>query len=243
MSEPAIRFPNMMFKGVSEFLSIVCKPCCEELGLMLKDKVRVWRLRNIIRTIEKSKNRLTFDGQELNLRANTRVALSIMEECSKVEDGDLQDLWAGLFASSCTADGKDDSNMIFVDLISRMSTVEARILSYACEQCEKRIYPNKLIVASDISVPFGVLTAITGTDDVYRLDAEMDHMRSIMLVTHNNPMTRGGGFYVDDKDLSAVITPSPLGLDLYYKTHAINCTPIEFWATSLKETEAVKNRH
>ena len=241
MSEAGKEVLDRAIQGVSDFLSIVCRPCCEELGLMLKDKVREWRLNNVIKVIEKSQHKLSFEGGELNLRANPRVALSIMDECSIVDDDELQNLWAGLFVSSCTADGKDDSNMNFVDLIRRMSSVEARILRYACEHCQKIIYHNQLVLASDISVPFDLLSSITGTDEIYRLDAEMDHMRSIMLLNHGNAFERGEGFSAGDGDLEADITPSALGLSLYYKTHAFNCSPKEFWGASLitsKEYEA-----
>lgn len=241
MSETGKEVLDKTIQGVSNFLAIVCKPGCEELGLLLKDKVREWRLKNIIKVLEKSQNRLSFDGCELNLKANPRVALSIMDECSIVDDDELQNLWAGLFVSSCTADGQDDSNMNYVDLIRRMSSVEARILRYACEHCQKVIYPNQLIMASDIIVPFDLLSSITGTDDIYRLDAEMDHMRSIMLLNHGSVFERGGGFLVGDGDL-ADITPSALGLNLYYKTHAINCSPKEFWGASLITSEEYEAR-
>ena len=97
MSETGKEVLDKTIQGVSNFLAIVCKPGCEELGLLLKDKVREWRLKNIIKVLEKSQNRLSFDGCELNLKANPRVALSIMDECSIVDDDELQNLWAGLF--------------------------------------------------------------------------------------------------------------------------------------------------
>ena len=238
VGETGEKLTEATIDGVSGFLEAVCKPCCVEFGLMLKDKIREWRLCNIARVIEKSKYKLSYDGDELNLRANPRVGLSILEECSIVDNEELQDLWAGLFASSCTPDGKDDSNMNFVDLIKRMSSVEARILRYGCEQCQKEIYPNRLIVASEITVSFEKLVTIAGTSDIYRLDSELDHMRSIMLLNHSNFFQGGGGFIVNDKNLGANITPSPLGLNLYYKTHAVNLTPEEFWRGSLVKKES-----
>lgn len=121
-------------KGVSSFLELVFKPGLEELGYLMKDEVRYWRLNNILRMLNKAQGKLDFDGKELNLTANARVGLNIMECCSEVDNEELQDLWAGLFASSCTPDGKDDSNMNFVDLLRRMSSVEAKIIDYACKK-------------------------------------------------------------------------------------------------------------
>lgn len=218
--------------GISSFLGSVFKPGLEELGFLLKDKVRQWRLNNILRVLDKAKGRMGFDGKELNLTANARVGLSIMEGSSEVDNEELQDLWAGLFVSSCTPDGKDDSNMNFVDLLRRMSSVEAKIIDYSCKNCKKYIYPNKLIMPDTISVSFDTLVKITGTDDVYRLDSELDHMRSIELLVSGHFLSAGGGF-VASNELDANITPSPLALNLFHRTHSTGISPIEFWGDSL----------
>lgn len=42
-------------KGVSSFLRAVCLPGLQELGYMIQDKVRYWRLNNVLRMLEKSK--------------------------------------------------------------------------------------------------------------------------------------------------------------------------------------------
>lgn len=157
-----------------------------------------------------------------------------MEECSAVDNDELQDLWAGLFASSCTPDGRDDSNMNFVDLLRRMSSVEARILDYACKHSKKYMYPSKLIVADALSVSFDLLVEITGINDIYRLDSELDHMRSIELLPQGSLIGGGGGFSADDEHLDADISPSALALNLYYKTHSTGVSPIDFWGDQLE---------
>ena len=43
--------------GVSSFLNAVCKPGLEELGFIMKDEVRQWRLLNILRILEKAVGR------------------------------------------------------------------------------------------------------------------------------------------------------------------------------------------
>lgn len=230
IGETGLEVVKASIKGVSSFLEVVFKPGLEELGFLIKDEVRLWRLNNIVKVLDKAKGRMCFDGQEINLTANARVGLSIMEECSNVDNGELQDLWAGLFVSSCTPDGRDDSNMNFVDLLRRMSSVEAKILDYACNHCKKCLHPNKLITAEQLDVSFDDLTKIAGTDDLYRLDSELDHMRSIEVLVSDS--IEGGGFNASG-ELNANITPSPLALNLFCKTHSTGVSPIEFWGDSL----------
>lgn len=233
-SEARVETTKAAIKGVSSFLKMVFKPGLEELGYIIKDEIRYWRLNNILSMLNLAQGKMEFDGKEINLTANARVGLSIMEGSSEVENEELQDLWAGLFASSCTPDGKDDSNMNFVDLLRRMSSVEAKILDYACRNCNKYIYPNQLIVAEDITVPFDTLVKIAGTDDRYRLDSELDHMRSIELLLQGGSFSdSGGGFTVSDDSLEANITPSSLALNLYFKTHSIGISPKVFWGDKL----------
>ncbi len=234
LGEAGLEATKAAIKGVSTFLEIVFKPGLEELGYLMKDEVRYWRLNNILSMLNNAKGKLDFDGTELNLTANARVGLSIMEGCSEVDNAELQDLWAGLFASSCTPDGKDDSNMNFVDLLRRMSSVEAKIIDYACKHSTKFIYPNKLIMSDGLTVSFETLVEIAGTKDIYRLDSELDHMRSIELLIDSDTFGGGGGgFTASDIDMEANITPSPLALNLYYRTHSTGISPIEFWGDQL----------
>lgn len=234
INEAGLEIVKASIKGVSSFLEIVFKPGLEELGFLVKDQVRLWRLKNILRTLEKAQGKLEFDGKDINLTANARVGISIMEGCSEVDNEELQDLWAGLFASSCTPDGKDDSNMNFVDLLRRMSSVEAKIIDYACKHSTKFIYPNKLIMADGLTISFDTLIEISGTKDIYRLDSELDHMRSIELLADSDIFGGGGGgFTVSDTELEANITPSPLALNLYYRTHSTGKSPIDFWGDRL----------
>jgi len=234
ISEAQLEVIKAAIKGVSSFLELVFKPGLEELGYLMKDEVRYWRLNNILRMLNKAQGKLDFDGKELNLTANARVGLNIMECCSEVDNEELQDLWAGLFASSCTPDGKDDSNMNFVDLLRRMSSVEAKIIDYACINSKKYIYPNKLIIADRLFVSFETLVSISGTDDIYRLDSELDHMRSLELLNQGDALDgMGGGFTVSDSTPEANITPSALALNLYFRTHSTGITPKEYWGDKL----------
>ena len=217
--------------GIRGFVNAVFKPGLKELGLMFRDEVRAWRLNNIISKLDMAQGRLGFDGHDLHLQANARVGISIIEEGSKVDDKELQELWAGLFVSCCTSDGKDDSNMIFVDLVRRLSVVEARILRYACEHATKIVYHNGLIVAEELIVSSEELKLIAGLEDYIRLDSELDHLTSLSLLPLN------AGFDVSEKELVATITPSALALNLYYKSNSHGMSPYTFWGDKLRHAE------
>jgi hypothetical protein len=229
------------FEGIEGFLTLVCVPALEEVGLLLKDKVRSWRLNNVLNLLHKAQNKFEFIDDKLQIKAHPRVALSIIENSSLNDNDELQELWAGLFISSCTKDGQDDENLIFVDLLKQLTVIEARIFKYTCEQSRKIIYKNGLLMGDNLEIGCEDLKRLTGINDVHRLDRELDHLCSINLIN--------GGFDALDENLIANITPSALGLNLYVKSQGFNEDPTNFWqeniitAEDLEKEEEVKRQN
>lgn len=220
--------------GIGGFLKIVCAPALEEVGLLVKDHVRLWRLNNIIKVLEKAKDKLEFADDQLQIKAHPRVALSIIENSSMNDNDEIQNLWAGLFVSSCTIDGQDDENLIFVDLLKQITVVEAKILRYACENCKKVVHKNGLFTSNKLKITFKELCDLTTICDIHRLDRELDHLRSLELIGSS---LGGGGFVSDDESLTADITPTALALNLYIKTQGSSLTPDKYWTENLMSYE------
>ncbi|AYK14504.1 Abi-alpha family protein [Methanosarcina flavescens] len=123
--------------GASSFIGKICMPAAEEAGLLLYDEVHAFRGKNLVSIVEKSKGILTFDPDTFKLKASPRVIWKIVENGSWTEDENLQNLWAGLLASSCTNNGKDESNLIYTDLLSRITPSEAYIINYLGKKCSE----------------------------------------------------------------------------------------------------------
>lgn len=215
------------FDGIEGFLKSVCVPALEEVGLMIKDQFRYWRLKNILKILEKAKGKLNYENEQLQVKADPRVALAIIENGSLIDNDEVQELWAGLFASSCTDSGKDDENLIFVDLLKQLTVPEARIIKYACENSRKAIHSNQLITSEQLIIDRESLIQISGILDIYRLDRELDHLCSLSLITF------GGGFSLEDGELTADISPTTLALNLFVRSQGVNKSLGEFWEKSL----------
>lgn len=191
-------------------------------------------LNNISKMLMKAKGKMKFADGKLELKANPKVAIAVMEGSSYEEDDTIQDMWAGLFVSSCTEDGKDDSNMVFVDLLKRLNSIEARILQYACNNAIINVFQNGLILGAKYFVSFKDITAIAETDDMYVIDNCLDHLAQIGLLTESD-FEGVPGFLVTDKTLQAGITPSALGLSLYYKATGSKLSLLDFYRPRLQE--------
>ena len=218
------------FEGIEGFLKSVCAPALDEIGLLLKDKVRNWRLNNILRILEKAKGKVGFENEQLKIQAHPRVALAIIDNGSLNDNDEVQDMWAGLFASSCTASGQEDENLIFVDLLKQLTVGEARILKYSCESARKILHLNGLIVGEMLHVDCKTLIEISGIKEIHRLDRELDHLRSLELIGAG---IGAGGFMADDINLIADISPTALALNLFVKSHGHNTNPSLYWQGKL----------
>ena len=218
------------FEGIEGFLKLVCAPALEEVGFLLKDQIRNWRLRNILNILEKAKNKMEFFDDKLQIKAHPKIALSIIENGSLNDNEDIQNLWAGLFVSSCSENGQDDENLIFVDILKQLTVLQAKIINYSCEKTRKILYSNGLIMSEDLNINFKELVEITNISDLHRLDRELDHLRSLELIGSG---IGGGGFDLGDENLNADITPSALTLNLYIKCQGFNGNPKDFWKENL----------
>jgi hypothetical protein len=230
--KPLSESTSTIVSGVGEFLKIVCVPALEEFGLLIKDKIRNWRLNNIASILEKAKDKLDFQEGQLQIKAHPKVALGIIENGSLIDNPEIQDMWAGLFASSCTVTGQEDGNIIFVDLLKQLTCCEAKIIKYACENSTKFIHLNGLITAEKLSIELQTLKDITNINEHHKLDRELDHLVSLRL------LSMFSGFSVSDTKLNAEITPAPLCLNLYVKCQDFNGDPRYFWKDKIviKET-------
>ncbi len=215
------------FEGIEGFLKGVCAPACEEVGLLLKDQLRFWRLNNILNILQKAKGKLEFVDDKLQIKSHPRIALSIIENGSLNDNDEIQELWAGLFASSCSIDGEDDENLIFIDILKQLTVVEARIIKYACENGRKIICNNGLIISDELTIECTKLFEISRITNLHRLDRELDHLRSLDLIAGI------GGFSSSDAELNANISPSGLALNLYLKFQGYNGDPTQYWKTNI----------
>ncbi len=190
-------------QGVGNFLNRIVMPATEEFGLLLKDRVSYWRAINLKKITEKSKQLL---GSTSN-HAHPRLIAQIIENGSWSDDTVVQDMWAGLLSSSCTPDGKDDSNLFFINLLSQLTKSQARFLNYTCAEAPKSVDNSGLIVIGSFHVWISELLSIYEINDIHVIDRELDHLRALGLIR--------GGIMVDAH--AADIAPTPLGLYMYVR--------------------------
>jgi len=222
--------------GASAFLSRICLPAAEEFGLLIQDKVRGWRAKNAALIASKAEVKLGAQPETQDVHAHPRLVGLILEQGSWIEVDEIQEMWAGLLASSCTEDGLDDSNLMFADLLSRLSASQARILDHACRHAGKVVAPNGLIFVpfdGEVHIDLETLHSVSGVTDLHRLDRELDHLRGLELI---NP--DGGGFNLNSPVPTADATPTTLALQMFARLSGYRGDPVPFFGLTQPENQA-----
>ncbi len=206
--------------GASAFLSRICLPAAEELGFLLQDKVRAWRAKNATAAIVNAQALYEKYQAGRDAHAHPRLVASIVEHSGWTDDRTLQQMWGGLLASSCSRDGRDESNLIFVNLLTQLTSLEVRVLSYACSNTGKYVTGEGLIMPQrGPYVDMAALQEISGANDIHRIDMELDHLRALELIMGG---LRPGATHVD-------ITPTPLALNLFVRCQGFTGSAVEFF--------------
>lgn len=210
---------------IATTLAKVCYPIADELGEEFAERVGSWRQKNSLKVLEKTNNKISKLALSNDKRAHPRLVHKIVEDGSWSDDDRVQDMWAGLLVSSCTESGKDESNLIFINILSQLTSVQVQILNYACEKAEKEITSAGWITAQIVTATLEELKNITGEEDFHRLDRDMDNMRAHELIQ--------GGF--PESSTTANITPSGFGLQLYVRAQGYVGSPIEYFGLNARD--------
>ncbi len=213
-------------EGAGNFLGAICLPFAEEFGFLLKDKVSNWRANNAVNIVTEAQ-KLIGNSDLTELAAPPRIVMEVINKGSWNEEDYIQSFWAGLLASSVTEGGRDDGNLLFVDLLGQLTSVQIKILNFACEQSEKFHTKVGWIYASGLMVTLEALVKITDIQDYQRLDRELDSLRAAGLI--GGELGLGGGF--DIEGLEAWITPTPLALQMYVRGQGYVGSPIDYFNT------------
>jgi hypothetical protein len=210
------------FNGAGAFLSRICLPAAEELGLLLRDRVSAWRAQNAIEITRRAEKLVCDAADAPLLRAHPRIVAGVIELGSWNDAEEVQQMWAGLLASACDSDGKDDSNLMFLDILSKLTLSQIRLFDHMCRHATKVVTLAGWISAEAFSMSLEELKIVTRITDFQRIDLDLDYLRSLGLL-----IEMGGGFNQDSTN--ANMTPSALALQMFVRCQGSTLDPIAFY--------------
>lgn len=217
-------------EGTGAFLSRICLPAAEEFGLLLQDKVKSWRAKNTKKILNLTEEKLAkHDLLNSNIKAHPLITWKILENSSWTTDDEIQNLWAGLLASSCTEDGLDDSNLVYINLLAQMTNSQVKILNFACEHAEIYRHENGLIQSKDLLVNTEELINITGLTDIHNIDKDLDYMMNLGVIGMLSGFQLVDNKNLESEGLRAKINPSALGIQLFVRSQGYLGNPLKYF--------------
>lgn len=211
--------------GAAAFLSRVCLPAAEQFGLALRDSVSAWRAGNAVKMLSGAHTIYLSNNPAPADRLSPRLAYVAIEEASWIDDDHIQNMWAGLLASSISPHGHSDENLVFMNLLKQLTSLEVKMLRFAVEQAPKDASSRYgLVTPRELIVPIDKLPELFGIQDLQRIDRELDHLRELGLIGYSI----GGGIIMDGSD-TADLTPSPLAMHLYVRAQGSKLSPMTYW--------------
>ncbi|MUK79110.1 DUF4393 domain-containing protein [Aliivibrio fischeri] len=175
----------VLAKGLVDFLGRICNPAADEIGLLLQDKVRAYRNSNFEIIATKAEAKINHNSR-IEPTINPRLLYKIYEEGSWSESDNLQDMWAGLLSASCF-DNSSDQNMIYVDLLSKMSSKEAKLFDFIARNTKWSI--NSSTALPETNAIFPTVDRLKESCDISSqddLDECLTHLSALGLIGFEN---------------------------------------------------------
>lgn len=125
MSDTGEIIKSGAFDKLADIAHKLAGPLAEELGMLMADKVKLYRVKNWVTVVQKTEKIL----QDANLPPNAvppRVFIPILEASSLEDTDTLQDLWAGLLASA--SEKSDSLSPSFIETLKQLTPNEAKSL-------------------------------------------------------------------------------------------------------------------
>lgn len=151
-------------------------------------------------------------AQESNadcLVAHPDLVQRIIEYGSWVDAEWLQDLWAGLLATSCTFEGRDESNLVYINLLSKLSPLPTQILTMACAKAMQSMVESAAASPAHLASSAEEIARITRSNNLMKVYKSIGELSELGLVEKNprsaSPANPG----------EAKAMPTQLGLEMF----------------------------
>jgi hypothetical protein len=214
------------------FLSQICPDGIDEIGEWVCARAGSHKLANALNIVLKAER--LFDLEHVaadKVRVNPQVAVRILE-CGSCTDEDwVHNSWAGLLLASCSADGRDQSNLEFVELFSQLTAMPLRIFTVVCTIARKVISESG-VSARTLACNMSEVASTVGSRK-NQMERDLESLAELGLIEKTIP--KAATLLTSDE---AFITPTSLGLRLFALCNGHRGSLRDFYAEYSSPTQA-----
>ena len=195
------------------FLCRICQSGADEAILLLGGQLDSDRTEAFVRIALAAEDRLASEPEADRMRAHPKLAASILKEGSWSRDEAVTQLWIGLLVASCSVDAPDDSNQVFVKLLTQITPNQAKILILACKRALNDMPEDAKSPTQPIVVSAREMVVHTGESDLTRNAQDAANLFCLGLLQKQFKFNS----YREIESFD--VTPSSLGLELFKHCH------------------------
>ncbi len=244
--------------GVGAFFGAICMPAAEEFGLLLRDKVAVFRKKNLESIATKSWEKIGHQKLEPTGDANPLLLRQIIEDASWTADPSIQSMWAGLLAVASSKSAVADDSLVYTDTLKRLTSFQARLINriYSDPRCcsvkqpiaahsNFAFYPENRLIYSVVDVlkqfpgDLSEIVPIANSTHEKILATVNDHGIAISRFRPQIEALVTLGLidevsFLNHGDEGVLVFPSFKGLDFYMRCLGFSVYPLEAFIVTLQ---------
>ena len=160
------------------FMSRIAFPLGDEIGKDVGSLYRDFRKTNFLKAAASAQKNLEAAGWTMGpLEMPHEFTFRVMEEASKCENDRIQQMWGGLMASVCKEKPKDGAELLWVNLLSRMTPRQAVLLEWSARETRVRREPNGAIETECLSLNSEIAAQLFPETSRFEVIGEVDQLK------------------------------------------------------------------
>jgi hypothetical protein len=208
-TEPEYILKEIRTARALAFLRRICPLAAEEVWVLFRERLSNFRVASAVRIALKAEELLAYRPDADRVLAHADLVVRILEYGSWADADWIQNLWAGLLATSCTAEGQDESNLVFVDLLNQLTPIHFRILAAACARATEVMSGRGMISSYPLYCTAEEMIKATGSTNLTKIHRSIAQLSDLGLLAKS---VRSSFISYTEK---AKTTPTSLGLQMY----------------------------
>ncbi len=208
-SEPEYVIREFRAAQAVAVVSRLAAPAVDEARYLLYEELSNVRAESAVNVLLKAEQRLAQEARGEAMLAHPDLLVRVIEGGSWADSAWMQDLWAGLLVASCSADGCDESNLVFVNLLSQMATLQTRVLAAICEKAVTWSSGDWVVTTGNIFSTADELARMAGTHDLLKVHRSLAQLAEFGLLEKSIRAS-----FVSEAE-GTTTNPTKLGLRMY----------------------------
>jgi len=209
LTDPTDVLREFRVAGTLAFLRRISPAVEDDVRRLFREGLSNYRVESALEIAAKAEKLLASAPDAAKMRVRPDLALRILEDGSWADSEWIQQMWAGLLATACTAEGDDDSNLVFAGLLSQLTPIHVRMLATACVKGVQGFSGIGRMSPRAFSCTAEEMMKVTGSRELLKLDRDLEHLSDLGLLEKRVKSSR----FTPVED--ANITPTALGQQLY----------------------------